>query len=270
MNEILLTKEEIQSIIEESKLFQIIIPNNDLILTGYGQQHTSVLRISPKNKLILIRGNHYTGFIHIHNRHEFFSTEIFFNKDGKVDTPTKFHKKSIPIIDYIDIADTIFKPDNLSAKNNRPNEFDVYDGVFDSNNYLAGKYRLVIYKETKIIHTLHALDDKKKKKTKTGYARGKLQVEQNSNLGTYKIAIPYFNNKKELKFLILICNDPNKNKTEFIIQSHDSKGEFKNIYKIGEKAYEKFPSISHEIITWQNRDLSIIERQFNYIEEQEN
>lgn len=268
MDEILFTKQEIKSIVENAKSFQINFPPQ-LIPVGFGQNHTSILRISPINKLILARGNVYTGFDHIHSRHDFFSTEFFFNKDGKSDRPTKFPTKILPIIDYVEISDVVFKPENLSSKNNRPNDFDVYDGVIELNNHLTGKYRLILYKGTKIIHTLHAIDDKKKKTTKTDYARGALQVEHNKNSDIYKIAIPYFNFQRKLIFLIIIYNNPAQNKTEFVIQSHDEQGECKNIYKIYEKSYEKFPSLTHEKITWQNRNLSIIEQYFNSIENQE-
>ncbi|MBL7913051.1 MAG: hypothetical protein JNJ41_18455 [Bacteroidia bacterium] len=269
MTERLLNRDEIESIILKSASLNIVYPK-DIEPFFVGMELTSILKISKINRLIFVKGNIYTGFDHIHARHDFFSEELFF-VDEKVDQPTRFSSKIVPIVDYPRVADSIYSDLNKSEKNKRPDLFDIYDGVFDSTCSLKGKYRLILYKNTRVVHTLFPIDNnkKKKKKSKTNLGRGRLQTDKNINSDTYKIAIPYFDARHKLKYLIILYNSIAERKTEFVIQSHDNKGNSRHIYKITESIYEEFPSDAHERITWQNRNLSIIERYFNKVDEYE-
>lgn len=266
MTERLYTNEELSEIQETASTLNFNFPPG-IEVSFPGIDFLSIMKISTNHKLILTRGNLDTGFNHIHARHDFFS-EIFFFKENQADAPTKFDKKIIPISDYPKIADQIYNFDNRSYKNNNQDLFEVYEGFYNSSCNLSGKYRLVLYKDTKIIHTLFPIDNKRKKKTKTKLARGRIQISYEAD-NVYKIAVPYFDSKRKLIYLIIIHNNPDKNETTFVIQSHHENGDYKNIYKIYETTYEKFPSKAHETITWQNRDLSIIERHFKTIDSQE-
>lgn len=129
-----------------------------------------IIKVSPKG-LIFIEGNDETGFKHISERHNYYSDRIdWINfKDNNnntrerkgihgeiiknLDNPSRFSPNSIPIIDFVRIADDVFCTENYCLEKNKERElFDLYIGCSKSIN--DRKYRLITYKNTKIVHTL--------------------------------------------------------------------------------------------------------------------
>ena len=127
----------------------------------------SIMNLSEKNLLILIKGNKHTGFDHIHQRHEFFSwiphwKEV--NGNYYLDNPERLSPKSVPILDYVIIADEVYKEENLNLTNCKaPDLYDMYTGIIE---YYGGKhlFHLLLHKRSKIIHTLYPDESIQKKK----------------------------------------------------------------------------------------------------------
>jgi hypothetical protein len=59
-------------------------------------------------------------------------------------------------VDYITIAESIYKPENLTQEDNRNlHLYEKYNGSHTHADGMVVKYRLLVYAGTKIIHTLH-------------------------------------------------------------------------------------------------------------------
>lgn len=157
MKEDLLTDKEIKEVLEEAKN-PIYAKLNYLNL---GKRKTSIFKLSLKTGLILINGNHSTGLEHIINRHSLMSRIPYWNEEGKIDNPTKFDLDLAPI-EYIHVAEKIYKPENLNNdKNKRKEIFDTYICNLKLKNSPALEFTLVTYKNTGIVHTLFISSNKK-------------------------------------------------------------------------------------------------------------
>lgn len=144
------------------------------------QSPSSIVSVSDKG-LILITGNDDTGYKHIRKRHfverDAYWTE-YLDKDGnliqkkdildrkklKLDNPSKFQPEEVPIMNHhyiVSIADQVYKKENLDNNKNKQKElFDTYVGHAKGIDIEETKYRLIIYKNSKIIHTLFPLSKK--------------------------------------------------------------------------------------------------------------
>lgn len=169
--EIILTKEEIESI-------NSFVDNNPALRYPYvinvGSDKTSVWKVTPTNGIIIIKGDEYTGFEHINNRHNYWINEPNW-VDGKLDNPSKFNRKSLPIVDYSNISDMLYSENNLNLeKNKKPELFDLYIGEIDDEVNGKMKYRMLLYKDTKILHTLfpEKKDNNRLKKNIINYHKG--------------------------------------------------------------------------------------------------
>jgi hypothetical protein len=105
----------------------------NIVVNGRSNEKT-IITISKKNQLIFVEGNASTGYEHLRERHVFFSFKNYWieeeEKKYRLDKPSKFHPKMMPIIDYIKVADSIFDVNNKNiTKNNKPNIFDKYTGL---------------------------------------------------------------------------------------------------------------------------------------------
>ena len=147
MGERLLTADEIQAILVESKDPKYKI-NNLLRLGGQG---TTIQRISQKSGLILITGNDDTAFDHILLRHHPMSKGTH-----KLDNPSLFSLGTAPIYDLLHISDSVFKPENkvLDHRNKRLDMFDLFIGTHTDKHGSTMDYKLFLYKDTPIIHNL--------------------------------------------------------------------------------------------------------------------
>lgn len=111
-----------------------------------------IIHISPVKKLIFIDGNEDTGVQHIFERHRYYTNSFSQSKDGYIKT-SRFPKDAGGLNDISAIAELLFDVSNLNAgKNKFPEIVDVYDKKIQSLN--NQKFRLIVYKESKIVHTL--------------------------------------------------------------------------------------------------------------------
>lgn len=157
MREDILTKEEIEEILEESKKEKY----SDSRILMFGLKKTSIFRLSRKTGLILIFGNENIGYNHIIDRHSQTSRMPYW-KDGKIGGPSKLPLGIAPI-QYLDFAGQIFRVENKQdPKVDSSSDFDVYEGsIFYRDSKIS--LRLVTYKGTGIIQTLYPIDKQPKK-----------------------------------------------------------------------------------------------------------
>jgi hypothetical protein len=113
--------------------------------------------------LILVTGNDDTGYNHIMKRHNPIRLDTFNCVKEILDTPTTFEYDFLPIIHIILIADDIYtNGEKKSLQDNSP--FELYVGKSNALATSYNEYKLLIYKHTKIIHTLYPLKSDSKRK----------------------------------------------------------------------------------------------------------
>lgn len=237
-----------------------------VVLTGDATAKT-IKTISKINHLIVVTGDDYTGFTHFNDRHNLFSNKNYWVKNdeqgSKLDDPSKFHPKMTPIIDYVLIADIIFKPENKNTtKNHSPQLFDKYTGIYHYSDGLEEKYHLILYKDTKIIHTMFPHKKKYNRKSKIKLGKGivisKLKLSQEEAYND--LLIPYENSENIIVYSILIRKYYNEKIERLIIQKHDESGKPKEQFILGHRNFEEFEKFDKEIMMYyQHADLSELE-----------
>lgn len=200
-----LSKEEIEFVINDSKDQKY--KEIDVIHASFLKTH--IMKISCKGNLILLYGNDDTGFVHINERHSASSLKPIWNKDKKLQNKSKFQKSIIPIFHYLDIAEQIYKESYLNTdKNKSPEIMDLYEGEANVNGILQ-TYRLLLYKNTKIIHNLFpTLTEKNKEKMiNKEFYRGCISLSTNFLECKQIITIPYKNFSNEMIYRLEIIFD---------------------------------------------------------------
>lgn len=164
---------------------------------------TEILSVSEKSDLIMIKGNSDTGFDHISERHNFFSLKIY-TKEKEInnvmekkfaDLPSKFPPNLAPK-DFVKIADEIFSPNNEIKDNENPGSkyFDLYIATVNFPNIEKPEpVKLLIYKNTKIIHTMYPSRDT--------FSR-KIKILKNFPFRRDVVFLKYFNNDTLLQINI--------------------------------------------------------------------
>jgi hypothetical protein len=131
------------------------------------KKYSDIMKISPIHELILINGNNDTGFEHIRIRHEqwinrpkWIDVQTKTEKDkNKLQDQSLFRKDSTPIVDYLKIADSLYTKENLQTTT-KNEQFDLYKGLHTHSDNETPKYKLLLYKDSKIIHTLYPQSNK--------------------------------------------------------------------------------------------------------------
>lgn len=190
MEETLLTTAEIQSIVNKA---QFSILNNPGIIKVTKFPH-DIMSITPINKLIFIEGTKDTGLLHIRARHGFYTNAHSKMSNGLFIKTSKFEPNSQPLRDYSFLADALYSTENIDLGNKRPDVFDVFkkELVFPDKK----EFRLICYKNTKIIHTIFPIE---KGKPKRKLRKGDIIVGR-PNINTYIAVIPYFNIHDQIQY----------------------------------------------------------------------
>lgn len=217
----LLTEDEIILIIDESKNDRY---SDSSRIYPVGLK-TSIFKVSRKSGLILVHGNEDTGYNHIFNRHSQWSRMPYW-KEGEIGNPTKF-KLSVAPIDYLTVADAIFLHHDVARKNVN-NQFDVYEGKFRHRDNEEIPYRLLTYKDTKIVHTLYpkqAPSNKSKKpklkNLRQGFA-GNCSEDMRSGIQYFEYS--YYNQKDVEIFKVILRSILAERKEKWYIQVNDTEG----------------------------------------------
>lgn len=220
-----------------------------------------ILRISDNKNLILIKGNTDTGYDHIIERHNFWSTKIYTkieNNQIVFQNQSRFPKDQYPLL-FIKIAEEIYTEENYVKDNSHPEaeKYDLYIGNYSFDSIKSEKVKLLIYKGTKIIHSLFPKSDSHNQKRIKNFQFTRGKVELNKN----EVYIPYLDIELKVKFAILIEKDFEKNTENINIITYDLEDyRYHYIQKIGIRKLIKFNSEKSEITTYQFTDLRPIER----------
>ena len=162
------------------------------VLAKFTKKWYDVLTVSPLG-LIHIEGNEDTGWKHISQRHGYFSDKCYFG-DGAIGNPNKFTRRSVPIEDYRSIADEIYRQNQIDNKEHPDTALFVkYRGKtagYNGSNGVEMDFHLVLYKGTKIVHSLYPaknLEGKLPKKVLKEFIRANVKIR-----AEHKIADDYF------------------------------------------------------------------------------
>lgn len=267
--------ERIFTLIELKEIEKDALENPDYIggiIVDGNSTEKSISAISKVKNLIFVEGNKYTGFKHLSERHSYFSLKNYWITDNseitKLDKPSKFHPKMIPIIDYVKIADSIFKLENKNiTKNSRPELFDIYTGTYTYSNDQTEKYHLITYKDSKIVHAFFPNSKKNNRKTKMKFGRGIVTTIVKFPESINELLVPYENNKGNLVYSILIRKYYNEKTERHLIQKHNEKGETVGILLLGQREFKEFQSFDRDFMNaFQNGNLFEYEKYIIQIE----
>lgn len=269
--------EKIESFAKKNQQFR------DPFLYNITQKHSDIMKISPIKGLILIKGNEFTGFEHIRIRHEqWISSPNWIkhtDKSGvnkfRLQNQSLFRKDSTPFFDYCSIADSIYSKENLNLElNKNKNLFDLYFGFHKHSDDSIEKYKLILYKDTKIIHTLYPQSDKNNPKKVKGFnlLRKGITGSWETKNCRIEVRIPYINQENKIIYLIIIRKFPYDNLEKAYIQvNHKNEKPWKTVIvgerKIKMENLEKF-SIDMEVMWWRMADLRVFEKRILELEKE--
>ena len=184
------------------------------------------------------------------------------NENGfRLDKPGKFHPKMMPIVEYVKIADAVFEMKNKNVtKNNRPDLFDKYTGVYCFEDEKAETFHLIMYKDTKLVHSLFPDKKTHNRKLKTKYGKGFVSTKTKFPEAHNDLVVPYENEKGKIAYSVLIRKFYNEKIERTFILKHDSVGNPEASYQLGERSFLDFESFSREDINrYQLSDLVYFE-----------
>lgn len=127
------------------------------IVIGMGSNWYDIVAVSPLD-IIHFYGNTDTGWQHINNRHNFYSNALYFGKDA-LGNPSKFSHTSMPIEDYLRIADDVFSAGTIDTKPH-PDDKHFVKYIGKSSRYggykgVVKEFVLILYRGTKIVHSVY-------------------------------------------------------------------------------------------------------------------
>jgi hypothetical protein len=269
MNEDIFTKEELIQIIEEAKKPCYSRQN----LMHIGSDKLSIRGVSQNNGLILVYGNESTGYKHIRERHCHSSRKPYW-KNNHIDNPTKFNLNTAPI-NYLFIASTIFKAENKNCeKNTKPDTFDLYIGLCKDVLGTEIEYKLILYKNTKVVHTLFINDNKKpfNKKKILNLRQGWVSGNHNIASGIQTFYFTYFNSEDIPLFKVILRYLEVEKKEKWYIQINLNDGtpyfttfvnEFICVQKVSVPS--KMMQLDYADITWLEKIIKqIIENKYAF------
>jgi hypothetical protein len=265
----LFTKDELM-IIEKEANSNLDYYLDTSVLNGKATQ-TSIITISKKNNLIFVEGNLDTGFKHLSDRHSFLSFKNYWitNEEDnlKLDNPSKFNPRMMPILDYVKIADTIFCEENKNiTKNNKSELFDKFSGQFNYDD--MEKYHLITYKNTKIVHTLFPDKKKHNSKRKCKFGKGTSKITLKLPEGYNDLFMPYENSEGKIAYSILFRKFYLEKIERVYIQKHDDDENPIEQHLLLFRNFEDYEKFEREDMNWmQIADLSDFEKIINEIDE---
>ena len=262
----LLSKEDIREILANNRENPVFKYYGVRLMSTDKHSFKEVIAISDKHNLILIKGNEDTGNEHIRERHNFWSTKKYIVPDDN--GGLKFQRQSrfpmgIAPIDYLKIADEIYSTENLIDNNSHSmaEKFDLYIGEYLFDKPKKEKVKLLLYKGTKIVHSLFLARDSynQKKAKKFPFERGKVKFK--TKKGIEETFIPYYDVTTKLRYAISIEKYPSKDMEYIYLLIFNPKDYSSyNFIKLLERKLTYFQTKKHEEVTYQYNDLREVER----------
>jgi hypothetical protein len=263
----ILTDNEIKSILLGNVDNPVFKYQGMMMMSRGNQSHTDVLALSNKYELILIKGNDDTGHQHIRARHNYWSIHSYTIEDS--DKSKRFQNQSrfpkdMHLFKELEIADQLYQSKNLVKDNTHTlaHKFDLYEGEADLEGLQGEQTRLLLYKNTRIIHSLFPVRSKHNRKRLKNFlfTRGTVEVFRNPTSGIKQTMIPYLGIDKKLAYGIFIekFEDRNKELISVVTFENDGKIFYKN--ELIERDIIRFKTDTHEVTTYQYTDLREVER----------
>jgi hypothetical protein len=253
--------------IEELKKIELDAQNpiyKNQLLLHMGNNKTDIIRVSTLHNLVFIRGNTKTGFYHINERHGNQYEKPFWKKEkGKniLGNPSQFSSNTIPILDYISIADQLFTPDNLNIKKNTNKKHtDLYQGKADIKHIGQVPYRLILYKNTRIVHNLYPITSEFTNKWKINYFRGNISMSSKFINDISTINIPYLNHNDIIIYEVILRYSENIKKEKLYIQKNNENGDPFITHYYGQREVEYDIHNQFFLNQFQYGDLSYFEK----------
>jgi hypothetical protein len=224
----LLSITEIKQVNAEAEKLKLLKRN----VIYMGLNKSDVLNISQQNDLILVFGNSDTGYKHILERHGFRPytlDDLKFDQNGKaiISRPSQFKIGTVPIFDFLSIADQVYNQNQLNVKDNSNREaFDLFEGTANYSDIINQRIRLIMYKGTKIIHTLFPITKNYNKLKAKGFSfiQGQSSGEFKTMSDLTIIKTPYFNYSKVIRYILIKVRIGLNNKEKVSIQVNDKEG----------------------------------------------
>ncbi len=231
-----------------------------------------IIEISFKG-LIMINGNSETGFQHINERHNYWSL-WYYRNGNEFESQSKFPEDIAPI-DFIKIANEIFCPENYVLKNEHKNadKFEKYVGDYTFKNGNTEIVNLILYKNSKIIHSLYPQSrkyNKRKNRIKFPFSRGGVKVESDAFYRVKEIHVPFFGKDNILKYVLLVEMFYDRDIEEWSILVIDQNGQYKYHYNYGSRKIVPFKGDTYARISFQFNELREIEDFIVKINKKEN
>ena len=262
--EILFSKEQITEIIYEAD------SNLNYYLgtaVFYGEStETRILTISKNKQLIFVEGNNHTGFKHLRERHVPFNFKNYWVLDtengARLDKPSKFHPKMMPIVEYVKIADAVFSDENKNEhKNKRSDLFDMFTGIYCFESDIPETFHLIMYKDTRLVHSLFPDKKKHNRKNKTSYGKGFVLTKTKFSEAHNDLIVPYENERGKIEYSVLIRKFYKEKIERTFILKHDTDENPESSYQIAEQTFTDFESFNREDINrYQLTDLEYFEK----------
>jgi len=224
-----------------------------------------VLQVSDINNLILIKGNKDTGYEHIRMRHNYWTTSVY-PQGESFQFQGLFPQDTYPAI-FVKIADTIYSQGNHVKDNDNQGAkiFDLYTGEYVFKGLdTPDKVKLLVYKDTRIIHTLYPQSSKynKKKKNRPNgfkFARGEVKVVQHDAV-TKLVFVPYLDLNLRTKYVLIVEKNVALDKERLSIYIYDDSENLIDVKVLGYRKLIAFSGDTSERITYQHGDLRPIEK----------
>jgi hypothetical protein len=257
----ILSQNDIENILENSKTNPVFQYYGLRRMINSKMNWKEVVSVSDKG-LILIHGNSETGYQHIRERHDFWSIKSYSN--GKEFQAQSKFPKSVAPINFIKIADAVYSLENLVVKNEHSDadKFEKYTGNYSFDGEIIEKVNLILYKNTKIIHSLYPQNkkyNKNKNKTKCPYTRGQVKVTTDRFLKIQEIFVPFLDINMKQKYGLLIDQTKADDIEDWNILYFNPDGEYKGHLLFGTKPKSKFRGDTSARITFQHCNLKFIE-----------
>jgi len=220
-----LSYQEIQGILKEVQKPEY---SNPQILHIY-KGRSSIFKYNKDNGLILIYGDEHVGLEHVISRHSLLSRKRDWKENGGLTHEATKFPIEISQRYYMSIAETIYKQENkITEGNSNKDQFDVYVGEACFAIKKALKYKLVVYKNTGIIHTLYPIIKRKERynkferlQLKQGFCKGDLDYETEILTASWS----YINQDKVAIFEVIVSKFELSDIEYWHIQKNTEEGE---------------------------------------------
>ena len=232
LQEVLLTPEQLAEIAKDADDPAL---KNPFRMHIRGFSAASIRRVSAQHDLVLVEGNEHTGLKHIRERHNSLgfkqAWKTHLTKKGqpvtRPDTPGQFRPTVIPEFDYVTIAEAVYSAGTRDTTGNkRPEVFEKFVGDYTHPDGLVDRHVLLLYKGTKVIHTLYPLRSTHNRKVPERFSliRGHASTSWKVASGFITVTIPYYGTGSKQLYDLVFEFTPAEKLQEVLLWAYNDQG----------------------------------------------